>query len=102
MQTVFEATPLSLTLYKILYDPTGQVEYFEIRLFNAFTERTTGLTTQQVVGKRYGQVFPTILKTGVLEVFKQVAHSGEPAVGLRGNIPIPTFARRYHNRQYRS
>jgi PAS domain S-box-containing protein len=78
-QTVFEAAPLSLTLYKILYTPTGQVEDFEIRLFNPFTERTTGLTTGQVVGKRYGQVFPTTLKTGVLEVFKQVAQSGESA-----------------------
>ncbi len=77
-QTVFEAAPLSLTLYKILYTPTGQVDDFEIRLFNPFTERTTGLTTGQVVGKRFGQVFPTTLKTGVLEAFKQVARSGEP------------------------
>jgi signal transduction histidine kinase len=79
LRTVFDAAPLSLTVYRILYDAAGQVEDFEIRIFNAFTERTTGLTNQQVAGKRYSQLFPHTLENGVLDRFKEVAGTGQVA-----------------------
>jgi PAS domain-containing protein len=75
LKTVFEAAPLSLSVYQILYDSSGQVEDFEILMFNSFTVRTTGMS--DYLGKRYSQVFPHTIESGVLDRFKQVATSGQ-------------------------
>jgi PAS domain S-box-containing protein len=77
LQVVFESAPLSLSVYQILYDSAGQVEDFEIRMFNSFTVRTTGVS--DYLGKRYSQVFPHTIESGVLDRFKQVATSGQTA-----------------------
>jgi PAS domain S-box-containing protein len=74
---VFEAAPFSLSVYQILYDSSGHVEDFEIRMLNSFTVRTTGVT--DYLGKRYSQVFPHTIESGVLDHFKQVATSGQTA-----------------------
>jgi PAS domain-containing protein len=68
LQTLFESAPLSLSVYQILYDSSGGVEDFEIQMFNSFTVRTTGLT--DYLGKRYSQVFPHTIESGVLDRFK--------------------------------
>ena len=77
LQAVFDSAPNSICVFRILYDSKHEVEDFEILMFNAFTERITGLTKNQAIGRRYSKVFPTTITTGVFQRFKEAATTGE-------------------------
>lgn len=78
LQSVFDSSPNSISVYKTIYNSAGEIVDFEILAANAFTLRTTGITPGQLIGKRLGQVFPHTLRTGVLQKFIEVATTGKP------------------------
>ena len=77
LRTVFDAAPNSLTVYEEIYDNEGKIEDFKFVIVNEFTVQTTGRA--DLVGKLYGEEFPHVRQTGVLEIFKNVATNGLPA-----------------------
>lgn len=77
LQTVFDASPNSISVFEILYDGQGAVEDFKILIFNPYTLKTIG--NRDVIGQRYAEAFPHVKETGVLDAFKNVAATGEPA-----------------------
>nr|WP_068891170.1 PAS domain S-box protein [Pedobacter panaciterrae] len=79
LQSIFDATPNSISVFNIVYNKQAEVEDFEILMFNKFTLKTVGLSINDVVGKLYSKLFPNTLTTGVFDEFKKVALSGRSA-----------------------
>lgn len=79
LHSIFDAAPNSISVFNILYNKKKDIEDFEILMFNEFTLKTTGLSSKDVVGKRYSELFPHTLTTGIFDAFKKVALSGIPA-----------------------
>jgi PAS domain-containing protein len=76
LRTVFDASPHSISVYRILYNRRGDPEDFEILSLNAITVLTIGMRVDEVVGKRFGQLFPQFRDIGVFDKFKEVAATG--------------------------
>ncbi|HSB94560.1 MAG TPA: PAS domain S-box protein, partial [Flavitalea sp.] len=74
LQNVFDSAPNGVAVMKTIYDDRGKVEDFSILLFNAFT--LNWLTDTDYKGKRYGDMFPMVKQTGILEQFREVAETG--------------------------
>ena len=79
LQSVLDAAPFSITLLKMLYGKSGEVEDFEIGMVNATTLCGSGLSIGQIIGKRYIEIFPDAVDKGIMEKFREVALSGQPA-----------------------
>lgn len=79
LQTVFDASPHAISVYRILYNRKGEPDDFEILSLNASTVLTIGMRPDEVVGKRFGQLFPYMKKIGVYDHYMAVAASGERA-----------------------
>lgn len=47
--------------------------------FSKAAERITQLSHEQAIGRTITELFPRIKETGLLEIFRQVGHTGEPA-----------------------
>jgi len=77
LQTVFDTSPMSIMVTRILRDAAGQPEDLELLLVNAFTRGVVG--RDDLAGQRYSVVFPQTRPTGVLARLLQVATTGEPA-----------------------
>jgi len=77
LQTVFDASPTSIVVMRILRDAAGQPEDLELLLVNAFTRGVVG--RDDLAGQRYSVVFPQTRPTGVLARLLAVARTGEPA-----------------------
>ena len=77
LQSVFDASPSSIVLYNTLCDKNGKVEDFEILMVNSFTYKTTG-RDKEIIGKKFSEVFPNSVKTGVLDLYKRTAETGVP------------------------
>ncbi|WP_051286350.1 PAS domain S-box protein [Salinimicrobium terrae] len=78
LQSVFDASPNSIILYKTLYDQNGEPEDFEFFMVNEFNYLTLKLP-RDLIGKRYSEFFPNVHPTGILDQFKNTAITGEPA-----------------------
>lgn len=77
LQSVFDSSPNSIILYKILYNDKGGVEDFRFVMTNAFNHLRFGIP-RDIIGERFSEVFPHVKKTVVLEEFKKTAETGEP------------------------
>ena len=78
LQSVFDASPNSIILYKTLYHSNGEPEDFEFFMVNEFNYLTLKLP-RDLIGKRYSEFFPNVHPTGILDQFKKTAVTGEPA-----------------------
>lgn len=78
LQSVFDASPNSIILYKILYDAEGKPEDFEFLMINEFNHSTLGVP-RNIEGDRFSEIFPTVQRTGILDRYKKTAETGEPA-----------------------
>lgn len=74
LQTVFESASNGIAVLQSVYDKKGRIEDFTVLLFNNYTRKWIG--DIEYKGKRYGDVFPMVKKTGVLEKFIRVAETG--------------------------
>ncbi|SOC81053.1 PAS domain S-box-containing protein [Salinimicrobium sediminis] len=78
LQSVFDASPNSIILYKTVNDPTGKPEDFEFFMVNEFNYNVLGLP-RNLKGKKFSEVFPNVHRTGVLAQYRNTAETGEPA-----------------------
>ena len=78
LQSIFDASPNSIILYKTLFDDEGKPEDFEFFKVNAYNYESLGLPGD-LIGKRFSNIFPGVYRTGILEKFKRTAETGEPA-----------------------
>lgn len=79
LKAIFNISPHSIVILKILLDKVGDVEDFEMVMMNEFTEKITGVCSKNASGKRYSELFPHVIKTSILGEFKKVATTGEDA-----------------------
>lgn len=77
LQSVFEASPNSLTIFEPVYNSRGAVEDYRFLIVNNFTVQTTGRA--DLVGRLYGETFPHVRTNGILDQFHQVAQTGRSA-----------------------
>ena len=77
LQTVFDASPTSIMVARVLRDATSQPEDLKILISNEFTKRIVG--RDDLDGQRYSVVFPHTLPTGILARLLAVVRTGEPA-----------------------
>jgi len=77
LQAVFDSAPNGIAVMETIYDEKGRAEDFAILLFNAYTLNWIGDLDYK--GKRYGDVFPMVKQTGILDRFIEVAETGQPA-----------------------
>lgn len=82
LQAVYDSSPHSIAVMQIIYDQTGGVEDFIIRMLNQFTIDMIG--NVEFVGRRYSEVFPNVRSAGILDTFKEVASTGVTAKFERG------------------
>ncbi len=74
LQAVFDSAPNGIAIMHPAYNTEGRVEDFTIELFNAYTRNWIG--DIEYKGKRYGDLFPMVKPTGILERFIQVFETG--------------------------
>ncbi|GHA34414.1 hypothetical protein GCM10007103_14800 [Salinimicrobium marinum] len=77
LQSVFDASPNSIILYRALYDEKGTIEDFEFSMLNAFTFKLLKVS-RDIIGKRLLHEFPNSKETGLFERFKRTVETGEP------------------------
>ncbi len=77
LQSVFDASPYSIVLYRNVYNKNGRVEDFEIVMVNSYTFKKTG-REKSIIGKKFSEVFQDTLKTGVLHQYQNTAETGIP------------------------
>jgi PAS domain S-box-containing protein len=77
LQTVFDASPNSLTVYEPVTNDKGEIEDFRFLMVNEFTVQTTGRT--DLAGKLYAAEFPNARPSGLLDRYKEVALTGTTA-----------------------
>lgn len=75
LQTVFDASPNSISVFEILYNAAGAVYDFKILSFNAFTIKTIG--GKDVIGQKYSEAFPHVVESGVFDELIKAAKTGE-------------------------
>jgi PAS domain S-box-containing protein len=76
---LFENSLNALALHEIVTDEVDRpIDYVFLEVNRAF-ERETGLSAQQVVGRRVRAVLPGIEQTPFIEIYGRVALTGEPA-----------------------
>jgi PAS domain S-box-containing protein len=73
-QTVFNSASNGIAVMQSLYNDKGKIEDFSILLFNTYTLKWIG--DVEYKGKRYGDVFPMVKETGILEKFIETAETG--------------------------
>ena len=76
LQSVFDSAPNGIAVMQPAYDEKGKVTDFAIVLFNAYTHNWIGNINYK--GKLYGDLFPMVKQTGILERFIEVAETGHP------------------------
>lgn len=76
LQSVFNGVQSSITVYRILYNDSGDPEDFEILMFNDFAYRTSRSDTS-ILGKKMTSVFPSAISSGVFQKFLDVAANGQ-------------------------
>lgn len=77
LQSVFNAVPGSIAVFKIIYDGESKVEDFEFFMLNDFTFKN-GPGTAGIIGKRYSEVFPAVKTNGVLQKFRETVDTNKP------------------------
>ncbi|MBN1626217.1 MAG: response regulator [Deltaproteobacteria bacterium] len=70
---VFENTKDGIVVYKAVQDG----EDFEFLDLNRAAEKIEHVKRDEIIGKRVTEVFPGVIKFGILEAFKRVYRSGE-------------------------
>jgi PAS domain-containing protein len=79
LQTVFDASPHAISVYRILYNRKGEPEDFEIVSLNASTVLTIGMRPDELIGKPFSKLFPYLKKAGVYDQYVSVATTGKRA-----------------------
>ncbi|CAN5249919.1 hypothetical protein BH23BAC2_BH23BAC2_18260 [soil metagenome] len=77
LQSIFDASPNSIILYKILRDTHGKVEDFEISMLNAYNIEQLGIS-REIIGKKLSQQFPQVKENDILNKFIKTAETGIP------------------------
>lgn len=77
LQAVFDSASNGIAVMRPVYDDNNRIEDFIILLFNEYTLNWIGNIDYK--GRRYGDVFPLVKETGILEKFIEVAETGVPA-----------------------
>lgn len=75
LQTIFDASPNSIILYKTIYTGEGDVADFEFLMVNAYDHNLIGVTNN-LIGKRFSSEFPPAVKTELLGEFKRTVETG--------------------------
>ncbi len=77
-QSVFNGVPNSISVYKTLYHADGTIDNFEMFLVNDLMLKSLNLPKEEIVGKRYSDLFPNTSKLDILDLFKEVIYTGQP------------------------
>lgn len=77
LQTVFDASPNSISVFEIIYDEKNAPEDFRILMMNLFTQKL--INGREVIGQRYSEAFPHVKETRVFDAFITIAATGEAA-----------------------
>ncbi len=77
LESVLNSSISGITAKKAVYDEQGEIIDFEFISVNSAAEKTFGLPTAELIGKRLLQVFPR-MNPQHIEQFKEVVRTGEP------------------------
>ncbi|GAB4024920.1 CheR family methyltransferase [Spirosoma koreense] len=77
LQAVFNTSPNAICVFDTVYTETGEIADFVFVMLNAFTSKIIGGI--DVIGKRFGEAFPTSIAKGVLDHFRAVMQTGQTA-----------------------
>jgi PAS domain S-box-containing protein len=91
-RTLFENTLSGFALVDVVLDDEGEPTDFVILAVNPAFETQTGLSADEVVGRRLSAVVPGVLETDVLERGGRVAFGAAPE---RAETFIPVLERRF-------
>lgn len=72
--TVFDSASNGIAVLESVYNQEGKVEDFTVLLFNEFTR--TWIGDLDYKGKKYSELFPKVIESGILEKFIETAHTG--------------------------
>ncbi|RIV21657.1 PAS domain-containing protein [Fibrisoma montanum] len=77
LQAVMDFSDSYITYCESERDESGQIIDFIYRLTNAFVNKLIGRPSEQIVGQRMTQFFPSIKQIGLFQRYVQVVESGE-------------------------
>jgi PAS domain S-box-containing protein len=71
---IFESVNNAIAIYEAVDDGTD----FIIKEFNQAAEQTTHITGAVIIGRRVSEVFPDIMRFGLMEILQRVWKTGTP------------------------
>lgn len=74
LQTVFDSASNGIAVMQAIYDDKGSVIDFTVLLFNKYTLNWIGDIEYQ--GRRYSELFPMVVPTGILDQLIEVSETG--------------------------
>ena len=79
LQFVTDSSLTAIGLYSIVRDEeTREVVDLRYELINQMAERMTGRKSQELLGRTMRETFPGIEKSGIWQLYKKLADTGEP------------------------
>lgn len=78
LPALLESLSIGIGVYKYVYGKNGEIVDFEKIIVNSATEKMSGRTKEQLLGKRLGEEYPGTKKDGVLDKLVKVAETGKP------------------------
>ncbi len=78
LQTIFDASPNSIVLYKILRNENEKVEDFEFLMLNAYNSEKLGIS-RDIIGRKMTEEFPGVRNNNILNEAIKTAETGVPS-----------------------
>lgn len=91
-RALFENSLDGVGLHEIVCDGAGVPCDYRFLMINAAFERHSGLSAEQVLGKRVTEVNPAIRDSGLIEIYARVALSGESTTF---EFAVPALSRHF-------
>jgi PAS domain S-box-containing protein/putative nucleotidyltransferase with HDIG domain len=100
LRGLFETMTSGCAIYQVRNDGRSGSDYI-VKDFNPAALRIEGMTRDEVVGRSLRDLRPAIDEYGLIDVFRQVWQTGEPAFLPAKNYTDQTYANWYENRVFR-
>ncbi|HUH65365.1 MAG TPA: PAS domain-containing protein [Syntrophales bacterium] len=97
-RSLFENLNEAALLIEPIFDDPGQLVDFKYLAVNAAVNRHLGKRVDEMVGKRYSEVFPRAGRNPVFDIYEKVLATGEP---FHGEILLPATGRYFDAAAYR-
>lgn len=78
LPALMESLSIGIGVYEYVYDKKGKIVDFEKIIVNSATEKMSGRSKEELIGKRLGEEYPGTKEDGIFDKLVKVAETGKP------------------------